>query len=374
MFKSSIKLFKIFGIEVRLDYSWFIIFALFSYYFGFFYFPGVLPSLNTGTLALVTIITVILFFASVLIHEMSHSLVAIKKGIPVERITLFLFGGMAQIEKEPETPFSEFIMAIAGPVASFVLAIFFGIIWFFTRGYALVEEPVKYLAIINVVLGAFNLLPGYPLDGGRVLRSIIWKSTGNLERATFIASTAGRVLGFAIIAVGVFFIFAGNFLNGMWLAFIGWFLQSSAQTGYRQTVFETSIKGIKVEEAMNQNVVDVTGDITLQELVDDYFMKYRFGRFPVVEDRETRKIIGVVSINDVKEIPREEWSDLRTGDVVRKISENEKVDVSAEVSEAIKKMIKNDLGHLIVMSGDKFKGMITKSDVMHFIKVRSEFH
>jgi len=265
-------------------------------------------------------------------------------------------------------------MAIVGPAASFVLAIFFGIIWFFTRGFALVEEPVKYLAIINVVLGVFNILPGYPLDGGRVLRSIIWKTTGSLKRATFIASTAGRVLGFMIIAVGIFFIFVGNFLNGVWLAFIGWFLQSSAQTGYRQIVFETSIKGIKVGEVVNENIVDVTSDTTIQNLVDDYFMKYRFGRFPVVENLKSRKLVGVISIHDAKEVPREKWQYVKVGDVVKKISEKEKVDISMEVSEAIKRMIKNDLSHLVVMSGGKLKGMITKSDVMHFIEVRSEFH
>lgn len=374
MFQSSIKLFKFFGIEVRLDYSWFIIFALFAYYFGFFYFPSVLPSLNTGILAIITIVTVILFFVSVLIHEMSHSLVARKKGMPVERITLFLFGGMAQIEKEPENPLSEFTMAIAGPAASFIIAIFFGIMWFFARDFAPVREPVRYLAIINVVLGVFNILPGYPLDGGRILRSVLWKSTGDFKRATFIASTAGRVLGFMIIAVGVLFIFMGNFLGGIWFVFIGWFLQSSAQMGYRQVVFESSIKGIKVKEVMNQDIVDITGDTTLQELVDEYFMRYRFGRFPVVEDRKSKKLMGIISIHDVKEVPREEWSGTRAGDVVEKISEKEKADISMEISEAIKKMVKNDLGHLVVMSGDKLRGIITKSDVMRFIKIKSEFH
>jgi len=374
MFKSSIKLFKIFGIEIRLDYSWFIIFALFAYYFGFFYFPSVLPDISEGFLALITIVTVILFFVSVLIHEMSHSLVAKSKGIPVEKITLFLFGGMAQIEKEPETPYNEFVMAIAGPAASFVLAIIYGIIWFFARNFSPVREPVGYLAIINIVLGVFNMLPGYPLDGGRILRSIIWKSTGSLKRATFIASTGGRIIGFMIIAVGVFYIFMGNFLNGVWLAFIGWFLQSSAQMGYRQLVFESSIKGIKVVDVMNENVVDVTKDTTLHDLVDNYFMRYRFGRFPVVEDEETHKLLGVISIHDVKSVPKEEWSYVQVGDIVNKISESEKVDVSMEISEAIKKMVKNDLGHLVVMSGDKLKGIITKSDVMRFIRIRSEFH
>jgi len=374
VFKSSIKLFKIFGIEIRLDYSWFIIFALFTYYFGFYYFPSFLPGLNKGLLALITIITVVLFFLSVLIHEISHSVVAIRKGTPVERITLFLFGGMAQIEKEPETPYSEFIMAIAGPAASFILAAVFGAIWFFTRNIDPIGVPVGYLAIINIILGVFNLLPGYPLDGGRVLRSIIWKVTGNLKRATFIASTAGRVLGFMIIAVGIYFIFTGNFLNGIWLSFIGWFLQSSAQRGYRQVIFETSIRGIKVGSVMNENIVYVVKDITIQDLVDDYFMRYRFGRFPVIEDEETQKFIGIISLHDVKGIPRNEWPAVRVGEIVKAVSESEKAAVSMEISEAIKKMSKNNLSHLVVMSGDRLRGIITKSDVMSFIKIRSEFH
>jgi Zn-dependent protease/predicted transcriptional regulator len=374
MFGSSIKLFKVFGIEIRLDYSWFIIFALFAYILGFIYFPSVLPGLNKGLLALITVITVIFVFISVLIHEMSHSLVARRKGISVEKITLFLFGGMAQIEKEPGTPYSELIMSIAGPAASFVVAAIFGVIWFFTKNIALVREPVGYLAIINIVLGVFSILPGYPLDGGRILRSIIWKTTGNLERATFIASTAGRVIGFVIIAAGIFFILTGNFLNGIWLAFIGWFIQSSAQMGYRQLIFETSIKGIKVRDIMNENIVNVTKDITIQDLVDDYFMKYKFGRFPVIEDEKTQRFIGVISLHDIKGVSKEEWPEVKIGDIVKSVSESEKVDMSMEISDAIKRMGKNDLGHLAVMSGDKLRGIITKSDVMRFIRIRSEFH
>ena len=374
MFRSSIKLFKVFGIEIRLDFSWFIILALFAYYFGFNYFPAVLPDVNRGFIAIVTIITIILFFTSVLVHEMSHSLVARSKGTPVKRITLFLFGGMAQIEKEPETPMSEFVMAIAGPAASFVLAIIFGIIWLLTGQYELIREPVRYLTIINIILGVFNMLPGYPLDGGRVLRSIIWKVTDNLRRATYIASTAGRVIGFLIIAVGIFFFFIGNFLNGVWFAFIGWFLQSSAHMGYRQLVFETNIKGIKVRDVMKDDMVMVEKNINLQELIDEYFMRYRFGRFPVVEDFRSEKFIGIISLHDVKSIERKRWPVVRVGDIVKTVTENEKVDMSMEISDAIKKMGKSELGHLVIMSGNKLKGIITKSDVMRFIKLRSELH
>jgi len=374
MFRSSLKLFKVFGIEIRLDYSWFIIFALFAYYFGFNYFPAVLPGANNGIIAIVTFITVILFFTSVLVHEMSHSLVAKSQGTPVGRITLFLFGGMAQIEKEPETPKNEFVMAIAGPAASFVLAILFGIIWLLTRQYEIIREPVRYLTIINIILGIFNMLPGYPLDGGRVLRSIIWKVTDNIKKATLIASTAGRVIGFLIIAVGIFFLFTGNFLNGVWFAFIGWFLQSSAQMGYRQLVFETSIKGVKVGDVMNDDIVLVEKNMTLQELIDEYFMRYRFGRFPVVEDLRSERLIGIISLHDIKSIERQKWPETRVGDIVKAIDENEKVGMSMEISEAIKKMGKIGLGHLVIMSGNKLKGIITKSDVMRFIKLQSELH
>lgn len=374
MFRSSVRLFKIYGIEIRLDYSWFIIFALIAYYFGFDYFPRVLPALEPGYMIIITIATTLLFFFSVLFHEMSHSIVAIKNGVPVKRISLFIFGGMAQIEKEPDTPQSEFIIAIAGPAASFFLAAVFGIIWTFAKNIGVIGEPVKYLALINIMLGVFNLLPGYPLDGGRVLRSIVWKISGSLKRATFVASTAGRVIGFMIVAVGIFFFFAGNLLNGVWLVFIGWFLQTSSQMSYRQLIFETSIKGIKIKDIVNENVTSVPGDIIIEDLVNDYFMKYRYGRFPVVEDFESEKIIGVISLHDIKSAPREKWKSTKVGDIVKSVSENEKVNMNTEVSDAIKRMSKDNLSHLVVVSGNKLIGMITKSDVMKFIKLRSELY
>ncbi len=374
MFRSSVKLFKIYGIEIRLDYSWFIIFALIAYYFGFDYFPRVLPALGLGYMIIITIITTLLFFFSVLFHEMSHSIVAIKNGVPVKRISLFIFGGMAQIEKEPDTPQSEFVIAIAGPAASFFLAAVFGIIWAFAKNIGFIGEPVKYLALINIMLGVFNLLPGYPLDGGRVLRSIVWKISGSLKRATFVASTAGRVIGFMIVGVGIFFFFAGNLLNGVWLVFIGWFLQTSSQMSYRQLIFETSIKGIKIKDIVNKNVTSVPGDTTIEDLVNDYFMKYKYGRFPVVEDFESERLIGVISLHDIKSVPREGWKSTKVGDIVKAVSENEKVNMNMEVSDAIKRMSKDDLSHLVVTSGNKLIGIITKSDVMRFIKLRSELY
>jgi len=374
MFKTSLKLFKIAGIEIRLDYSWFLIFAILAYYFGFSYFPQLLPELNAGIIALITIITVLLFFFSVLVHELCHSLIAKSKGIEVNRISLWIFGGMAEIEKEPDTPAKEFVMAIAGPVASFVLAVIFGIVWFFTRNFAPVGEPAAYLAQINIILGVFNLLPGYPLDGGRVLRSIIWKATGNLKRSTFIASITGRVFGFMLIAVGIVFVFTGNFLNGVWFALIGWFLQSAAYMSYRQLIFDTSIKGVKVKDIVSEDIVTVVQETTIQELVDDFFMKYRFSRFPVITNIHSKKLIGVISIHDIKAFPKDEWNIITVGEIVKSISDAEIAPEDMEVSEAIKQMTKSNSGHLVVMAGGRIKGMLTKTDVMNYMQFYSELH
>ncbi len=374
MFKTSIKLFRIAGIEIRLDYSWFIIFAILVYYFGFSYFPNLLPGLSKGFLAIITIITVLLIFFSILAHELSHSLVAKRRGMPVSRISLWIFGGMSEIEREPETPAAEFAMAIVGPSTSFIIAIIFGIIWYFTRTILPIGEPASYLAQINIILGIFNLLPGYPLDGGRVLRSIVWKATGNLKRATFVATTAGRIFGFLLIAAGIGLFFTRYYFNGLWLAFIGWFLQSAAYVSYRQLVFDTSVKGIKVKDILNEELVTITQDTTITELVDDYFMKYRFSRFPVVSSIHSNKILGVMSINDIKVFPKEEWADTTVGEIVKSVSENEIVDANTDVSEAIKQMTKYNLGHLVVMMDHRIKGMITKTDVMNYIQFYTELH
>ncbi len=370
MFKSSIKVLKVFGIEIRLDYSWFVIFALIAYIFGFSYFPNVLPGVSVFVLVIVTIITALLFFISVLIHEMSHSLVAKSQGIPVSRITLFIFGGMAQIEKEPDKPGKEFIISIAGPLASFVLAALFGLVWLLGRFIPVISEPARYLTIINIALGIFNLLPGFPLDGGRILRSIIWKSTGSFPRATHVATNTGRVIGFAIMGAGVIYFFIGAIFNGIWLLFIGWFLQSSAGASYQHMLLETSMKGIKVKDLINDQVTSVPEDITIKELVEDWFMKYRFGRFPVVDDNQN--LIGVLSINDIKHIEQDRWSEIKLGSIVKRVTDKEIIDMDSEVSAAIKKMSVNNIGHLVVLKDLKLVGMLTRADVMRFIELRSE--
>jgi CBS domain-containing protein len=281
---------------------------------------------------------------------------------------------MSEIEKEPDQPITELLMSLAGPIASFVISGVFAIIWFFTRNIPAISIPAGYLTFINLFLGIFNLLPGYPLDGGRVLRSIIWKATNNLKKATFIASTVGRIIGFLMIAVGIYFIFTNNFLNGIWLAFIGWFLQSSAYLSYRQLIFDSSIKGFKVKDMMNTNIVIIKRDTTVGEIVNNYFMKYKFGIFPVVDNHDNKKLIGFISIHDIKSVPREQWDSTDAMDIAEEVKENETISSEAEANEAIRQMSKYNLNHLVILSDKKLKGMITKSDILQFIHLYSELH
>ena len=370
---NSFKIFRIAGIEIRIDYSWFIIFALIAYFFGFSYFPRVLPDTDIWLIAIITIISSLLFFFSILFHEVSHSITSIRRGIPVKQITLFIFGGIAQIEKEPDTSAKEFQISIAGPAASYFLAIVFGAIWVLTRQIPEIMEPAKYLTIINIALGTFNLLPGFPLDGGRILRSIIWKFSNNFEKATMIATNVGRGIGFAMITVGIIYIFLGIFFNGIWLIFIGWFLQSAAAQTYAQIVLEKSIKGIRVRDIITTDIVAVSKDITVRELIDDWFLKFKYSKFPVIDKDNNDKYLGIITLNDIKELPKDKWDNTTVGEIVNTYIEEDKVDMETELYEAVKKINTGNISALVVIKNGRLEGLLTKTDIMQFIKIKSEF-
>ncbi|MDD3520874.1 MAG: site-2 protease family protein [Actinomycetota bacterium] len=371
--KNSFKIFRIAKIDIRIDYSWFVIFALIVYFFGFSYFPRVLPGTSIWLIIIITIISALLFFFSILFHEVSHSITSIRKGIPVKQITLFIFGGIAQIENEPDTPAKEFQISIAGPAASYFLAIVFGAVWALSRQVPAIMEPAKYLTIINIALGTFNLLPGFPLDGGRVLRSIIWKFTNNFEKATIIASNIGRGIGFAMIAVGIVYIFLGAFFNGVWLIFIGWFLQSAAAQTYSQVALERSIKGIKVKDVITTEIIAVSKDITVRELIDDWFLKYKYGKFPVIDKNNNDRYIGIITLNDIKELPRDKWDITTVGEIVNTYIEEDKVEMDTELYEAVKKINTGNISALVVIKNGRLEGLLTKTDIMQFVRIKSEF-
>lgn len=370
LFRSSIKLFKIFGIEVGLNYSWFIIFALITYTLATSFFPTSLPDAGIAAYIVLGMITSILFFFSVLFHEMSHSMVARKNGIPIERISLFVFGGVAQMTKEPDTPKAELLMAVAGPLSSFVLGAFFGVVFLifsFLYPVELISIPVGYLAYINVILGVFNLIPGFPLDGGRVMRAIIWHSTKSLRRSTRIAASVGEGFGFILILIGIFSLFRGAWGDGLWLMFIGWFLQQAAAGSYEQVVIQQSLASVKASDMMTRDVVSVSPDIYLDKLVHDWFMQYRFGRFPVADESH---IYGIVTINDVKGVPRDEWKTKKLIEIIKPISPDEIVGPDEQATGVLERMSVKDISEFLVVSEKKLVGIITKSDILRTLKLR----
>jgi len=366
----SFRIGKILGIDVEVNYTWFLIFLLVTISYGslFTHDPYNVPFLPATVLS---IITSLLFFASVLLHELTHSFVAKRNGLGIKRITLFLFGGVAQMTEEPSSPQIEFKMAIAGPCMSFFLALVFGVLWFFVTRFdpgITYTAPFEMLSLINLGLAIFNLLPGFPLDGGRIARAVLWYFTKNVVKATRIASYAGQAIAFFLIFIG-FIAFISNFgFGGLWLMLIGWFLNNAAQQGYRQMELQHSLSNVKVEEIMTRDVVTIYPELPVDQLVNDYFLRYKFGRFPVVEGH---KLLGVVTLHDVKEVPRENWVSMTAGQIITKAGKNIEVTPGEEVFKALMQMAQEDIGHLLVVKNSQLEGLITKSDIMRLIRIRT---
>jgi len=314
-------------------------------------------------------LTSLLVFVCVLIHELAHSLVAIQQGEKVRSITLFILGGVAQISEEPKKPFKEFIMALVGPLSSLLLALIFFILAFFLRG---ISEPlyasVSYLAIINTILAVFNLLPGFPMDGGRVLRSILWKITGNLKKATRIASLTGQAFAFFLIFGGILQILSAN-ISGLWLIFIGWFLHSAAVRGYQQVMVQTMLKGVRAEDLMVKDFITVAGDLSVQDLVDNYIFKEKERVFLVSDNGNLR---GIVCLEDVKATPRGEWSTTTVGEIMTPREKLEAVSFDTDGSKVLNSLTTKEIHQVPVMEGEKVAGIICRTDILRYIQLRTE--
>ena len=271
--KNSLRLIRIAGIDIGVHYTWILIFVLLSWALAQGFFPQLYPEWDTRTCWLAGVVAALLLFGSVLLHELAHSLVAKARGIRVHSITLFLFGGVSSLEEEPERPIVEFAVSIVGPLTSLALAgICWGLLQLVENRQGMLAGILTYLALVNTVLAAFNLLPGFPLDGGRVLRSILWQRTGSLTRATNIAATVGRFMGWGLIALGLLQAFAGNW-GGLWLAFIGWFLSSSADASRRELSMREQLRGVRVREVMVPSPTTISPDTTVSALVSNVFSK-----------------------------------------------------------------------------------------------------
>jgi Zn-dependent protease len=367
--KHSWRIGKIFGIEIKVDSSWVIIFILITWSLAVTYFPQKFPGWNLSLYWLVGIFTSLLVFASVLFHELAHSLVAISQGEKVPNITLFLLGGVAQISEEPKRPFREFSMALVGPLSSLALAAFFFVFSILLQG---VSQPLRasasYLALINTVLAVFNLLPGFPMDGGRVLRSVLWKFTGNLKKATRIASSVGQGFSFFLIFIGIIQILKGNF-SGLWLMLIGWFLRNAAVRGYQQVLVESVLQGVKAGDLMTRNFKMVTADISVQSLVDNFILKEKERVFIVTDNGGLK---GIVCLEDVKATPREKWARTTVGEIMTPKEKLESVSPDADGRQILNSITVREVNQVPVMEGDRVTGIICRSDILRFIQLRSE--
>jgi Zn-dependent protease/CBS domain-containing protein len=367
--RSSLKIFRIAGIDIGIHYTWIFIFLFFSVSLAQGYFPVQYPGWSTAVYWLMGIIASLMIFVSVLIHELAHSLVAQRRGIPVKSITLFILGGVSNLEDEPSKPSAEFSMAIVGPLTSFVLAlIFFGLSYIPQIAGSPGNAVLSYLAIINLFLGAFNLLPGFPLDGGRVLRSIIWGSTGDLLKATNIAGIVGQVLGWILIGVGILFIFWFGLFTGLWLAFIGWFLNSSADASRKEIALRERLSLIKVREIIHPNPEIIGPQTTVEEMVRNIFSMHHGRAVPVCRND---KLVGIVTITDVKKLPQERWAATPVEEIM---SREPLYTVSPEdnVNTAMKLLMQHDINQVLVKQEEKCAGLLSRADIINHLQFTQE--
>jgi Zn-dependent protease/CBS domain-containing protein len=369
MNRHTISLGRILGIPIGLDYSWFLIFALLTWTMAVGYYPAEFKSWPTAQYWVMGAVTAIMLFVSVLLHELGHSVVAMHYKIPVRSITLFIFGGISQMGTEPTSATAQFWISIAGPAVSFILAALFSLMHSLFSGIAPLLALFKYLVYINIALGLFNLIPGFPLDGGGVFRAIVWRITHNMRRATLIAANVGRFIAYIFIFLGVWQIFAGNFVNGLWIAFIGWFLESAARGQVQQLALQDMLAGHKVSQAMNRQYTSLPADTTLQKLVDDHILGS--GRRSFMVERGNN-VIGLLTLHRIKEVPRSEWPTMTVAQVMIPIEQAKRVRPNTELWAALEDMDRDGVNQLPVMVDGQIQGMLSREDVITFLRTLQE--
>jgi Zn-dependent protease/predicted transcriptional regulator len=365
----SLGQFQVAGITIGFDYSWFIICAVVLLALSGGYFPHYYPGYHTQTYWFAGIIATLFFFGSLVIHELAHSLMATRSGIEIKEITLFIFGGVSRITEEPKDPVTEFKIAVVGPLASFALALVFWVIMKFFAGFqlTLLTGIFYYLAWINLALGIFNLIPGFPLDGGRLFRALFWWRTGSLTRATRVAADMGKGFATALMILGGVQIFRGDLVGGVWFIFIGMFLRGMSQRGYEEVIVRKTLENVPVREIMTREVVTVVANLSLYEMIYHYFLQYPYRGFPVKDDG---RILGMISLNKVKDIPPGEYPVLSVRDFVTPFSDDMVISPEATLDEAMKQMTQKDLDRLLVMQQGELAGLITRHTLMRFVEIK----
>ena len=366
--KNSLRLIRIAGIDIGVHYTWILIFVLLSWALAQGFFPQLYPEWDTRTCWLAGVVAALLLFGSVLLHELAHSLVAKARGIRVHSITLFLFGGVSSLEEEPERPIVEFAVSIVGPLTSLALAgICWGLLQLVENRQGMLAGILTYLALVNTVLAAFNLLPGFPLDGGRVLRSILWQRTGSLTRATNIAATVGRFMGWGLIALGLLQAFAGNW-GGLWLAFIGWFLSSSADASRRELSMREQLRGLRVREVMVPSPTTISPDTTVSALVSNVFRRQLSRAVPVCQNDQ---ILGIATVTDVQKLPREKWEETPVSAIMTR-EPLYRVRADDDLNTAMQVITKHDVNQVLVMEDTRCAGLVTRADILKYLQLSQE--
>lgn len=368
MIGGSWRLGRVFGITLRIDYSWLLIFALVTWSLGATLFPERYPEWSQWQYWTVGLATSLLFFASVIAHELAHSVVARASGVEVQSITLFVLGGVARIVDEPDDAVTEFNIAIVGPLSSLVLASLFYIIFLIAQNIsAPLAAGARYLAGINATLAIFNLLPGFPLDGGRVLRAGLWSFTDNLRRATQWASMTGQAIAFTLIFIGLLWTLRGG-LDGLWFVFIGWFLQDAARTAYRQIVVREMLQDVPISRLMTHNYHPVSPDLTLDQVVSQYVLGSDDHAYPVIEND---KLVSIVCLHDIRVVPSAE----RSNTTVRETMSTDLHTVQAQddAAQALNLLTAHELRQLPVIENGQLVGMIRRSDILRFLRFQAEF-
>lgn len=364
----SFRIGQLAGIDIYINVSWIIILVFLTWSLAVSWFPAIYPGWSTATYWITSLIAALLLFVSVLLHELAHSVVARARGLSVHNITLFIFGGVSNIEQEPTSAGIEFQMAVVGPVVSILIGIICYLLLLPLRG---VNSPVAgvlgYLAITNVALGVFNLIPGFPLDGGRVLRSIIWKVTGSLRKATRAATIVGEIVAYLFILVGIWQFFTGDLIGGIWIGFIGWFLLSSARAANSQVALQSMFRGVKVSQVMNPAPVTVPANISLQKLVDEYFLPQGLRSALVTQGEQ---LAGLITLADIRHVAREQWPQTPVGYAMIPRDRLHVVYPQQNLNDVLPLMASQDVNQLPVVQDERVVGILSRDSIVRFLEIR----
>lgn len=360
---------RVWGIPISVHLTWLLVFFLVTASLAGGYFPFVHPEWDAASRWALGVITSLAFFACVLIHELGHSRVALSNGIPIQGITLFVFGGVARISREAASPGVEFRIAIAGPLTSLGLAALFAGVGMAAGSNSFAAVPAWWLARINLLVALFNLLPGFPLDGGRVFRAAVWARTGSFERADHMASKTGEGLALALMGIGVLRALGGDIGGGIWLALIGWFLQTAVAGGRAQAALRDLLRGATASQAMSRDCHAVSPDESLERLVHEQVLGAGRRCFVVAEGERLR---GLLTLHEVKAVPRERWSSVRAEEIMKPAESLTTVGPDEGLFEALGKMADASVAQMPVVEDGRWLGMLDREDIIHYMRVRAE--